>query len=117
MQKSIYFHHTKSTKTHNTTQYGTGKNRDFLQKTDISIKTHTTCTRTNPQFSKHLHPTHPKIPCKNNRDFFWNISGNYQQTSENLIKQQRNHFYIVFWAICDTFRKKEPQHAATDQIL
>ena len=62
--------HTKSAKTHTPCNKKTGKNRDFLQKTGMSVKNHTTCTRTLPRFSKHLHPTRPKIPYKNNREFF-----------------------------------------------
>ena len=62
--------HTKSAKTHTPCNKKTGKNRELLQKTGISVKNHTTCTRIHPQFSKHLHPTHPKIPYKNNREFF-----------------------------------------------
>ena len=71
--------HTKSAKTHTPCN----KNRDFLQKTGILTKIHTTCTRIHPQFSKHLRPTRPKIPYKNNREFFQTITGNYQRISGN----------------------------------
>ena len=57
--------HTKSEKTHTPHNKKQGKTGIFLQKSGILTKTHTTCTRTRPQFSKHLHPTHPKIPYKN----------------------------------------------------
>lgn len=82
MLKSIYFHHTKSAKTHRPAI----KNRDFfLQKTGILTKIHTTCARIHPRFSKHLRPTRPKFPCKNNRESSANIRENL-----NFILQHQN---------------------------
>lgn len=48
----------------------TGKNRKILQKMAFLGIFYTTHNRTLPQISKHLRPTHHKIPYKNNRDFF-----------------------------------------------
>ena len=47
-----------------------GKNREFLQKMAFWGNFYTTQTRTRPQFSKHLRPTLPKNPYKNNREVF-----------------------------------------------
>ena len=70
MLKSIYFHHTKSTKTHTARNKKQGKTGIFCKKTDILTKIHTTCARIHLRFSKHLRPTRPKFPYKNNREFF-----------------------------------------------
>ena len=53
----------------------------------MSVKNHTTCTRTLPRFSKHLHPTRPKIPYKNNRE----LSANIREQQHSLYTE---YFYF-----------------------
>ena len=47
-----------------------GKTGNFCKKQTFRPKNYTTCTRIHPRFSKRLRPTLPKIPYKNNREFF-----------------------------------------------
>ena len=61
--------HTKSAKTHTPCNKKQEKTGNFYKKRVFRPKNHTTRTRTRPRFSKHLRPTHPKIPYKNNREF------------------------------------------------
>ena len=61
--------HTKSAKTHTVCNKKTGKNREFLQKTGIFAKNHTTCTRINPRFLSTYALPAQKFPAK--------ITGNF----------------------------------------
>lgn len=59
----------------------TGKNREFLQKTVLLAIFYTTQTRTRPQIFGIFTLPRIKIPYRNNREFFYNITGKSNVTS------------------------------------